>query len=50
MDMQDLSQNRRIASLTKLMRDLGQSRTPEQTLWTLQRGFGQCVKSLEVRH
>lgn len=39
MDVQDLSQNRRIASLTKLMRELEQSRTPEQTLRTLERGF-----------
>src|SRR5271170_3922311 len=39
MDVQNLSQNLRIASLTKLIRELEQSRTPEQTVRTLQRGF-----------
>jgi phosphoserine phosphatase RsbU/P len=39
MEVQDFSQNRAIASLTKLMRELEHSRTPEQTLQTLDRGF-----------
>jgi sigma-B regulation protein RsbU (phosphoserine phosphatase) len=39
MDMQDLSQNRRIASLTKLTQELEQSQSPKQTLLTLQRSF-----------
>jgi len=42
MDVQDLSQNLRIASLTKLMRELEQSRTPEETLRTLKRGFSEA--------
>jgi sigma-B regulation protein RsbU (phosphoserine phosphatase) len=42
MDAQDLSRNHRIASLTKLMRELEQSRTPEQTMRTLQRGFAEA--------
>jgi sigma-B regulation protein RsbU (phosphoserine phosphatase) len=41
MNVQDVSQNRRIASLTKLMRELEQSRTPQQTIRTLQRGFSE---------
>ena len=36
---QDLSQNRRIARLTQLTRELEQSRTPEDTLQILERGF-----------
>ena len=36
---QDLSQNRRIARLTQLTRELEQSRTPEDTLRVLERGF-----------
>jgi sigma-B regulation protein RsbU (phosphoserine phosphatase) len=42
MVVQDLSHNLRIASLTKLMRALEQSRTPEQTLRTLERGFSEA--------
>ncbi|MDB5358552.1 MAG: hypothetical protein JWN24_5005 [Phycisphaerales bacterium] len=42
MDVQDLSQNLRIASLTKLMRKLEQSRTPEQTMQALNRGFAEA--------
>jgi sigma-B regulation protein RsbU (phosphoserine phosphatase) len=42
MDVQDLSQNLRIARLTKLTRELEQSRTPEQTLRTLHRGFSEA--------
>jgi sigma-B regulation protein RsbU (phosphoserine phosphatase) len=42
MDLQDLSGNLRIASLTKLMRELEQSRTPRQTLRTLERGFSEA--------
>jgi hypothetical protein len=36
---QDLSQNRRIARLTQLTRELEQSHTPEDTLRVLERGF-----------
>ena len=39
MRTQDLSQNRRIARLTQLTRELEQSRTPEDTLRILERGF-----------
>jgi sigma-B regulation protein RsbU (phosphoserine phosphatase) len=39
MRAQDLSQNRRIARLTQLTRELEQSRTPEDTLRILERGF-----------
>jgi sigma-B regulation protein RsbU (phosphoserine phosphatase) len=42
MDAQDLSRNHRIDSLTKLMRELEKSRTPEQTMRTLQRGFAEA--------
>jgi phosphoserine phosphatase RsbU/P len=42
MDAQDLSGNQRIASLTKLMRELEQSRTPEQSVQTLQRGLAEA--------
>ena len=42
MDVQDALQNLRIASLTKLTRELQQSRTPDQTLRTLQRGFAEA--------
>jgi sigma-B regulation protein RsbU (phosphoserine phosphatase) len=42
MDVQDLSQNHRIASLFKLMRELAHSRTPEQTLRMLHRGFAEA--------
>jgi sigma-B regulation protein RsbU (phosphoserine phosphatase) len=42
MDVQDLSQNLRIARLTKLTWELEQSRTPEQTLRTLHRGFSEA--------
>jgi sigma-B regulation protein RsbU (phosphoserine phosphatase) len=42
MHVQDLSENLRIASLTKLTRKLGQSRTPEQTLRALHRGFSEA--------
>jgi len=38
---QDLSQNRRIARLTQLTRELEQSRTPEDTLRILERGFAE---------
>ena len=38
---QDLSQNRRIARLTQLTRELEQSRTPEDTLRVLERGFAE---------
>ena len=39
MHLQDLSQNRRIARLAQLTRELEQSRTPEDTLRILERGF-----------
>src|ERR1700722_14172949 len=39
---QDLSQNPRIASLEKLTRKLQQSRTPQQTIRTLRRGFAEA--------
>jgi sigma-B regulation protein RsbU (phosphoserine phosphatase) len=39
MEVQDLSWNPNIASLRKLTRDLEQSRTPDQTLRALGRGF-----------
>src|SRR5271170_2934066 len=39
MNAQDLSQNRRIASLMTLTRELEHSRTPEQTMQMLKRGF-----------
>jgi sigma-B regulation protein RsbU (phosphoserine phosphatase) len=42
MDVQDLSQNRRIVSLMKLTRELEQCRTPKQTLRTLHRGFAEA--------
>src|SRR5271157_5929281 len=41
MHIQDLSQNRRIAGLTQLTRELEQSRTPEDTLRILERGFAE---------
>ncbi len=41
MHLQDLSQNRRIARLTQLTRELEQSRTPEDTLWILERGLAE---------
>jgi sigma-B regulation protein RsbU (phosphoserine phosphatase) len=41
MDLQDLSQNRRLESLTKLMRELQRSAVPAQTLRALQRGLSQ---------
>jgi sigma-B regulation protein RsbU (phosphoserine phosphatase) len=42
MIVQDLSHNLRVASLTKLTRELGQSRTPQQTMRTLHRGFAEA--------
>jgi phosphoserine phosphatase RsbU/P len=39
MDVQDLSHNRRIASLMRLTRDLGLSRTPDETLRVVRRGL-----------
>ncbi len=39
MHTQDLSQNRRIARLAQLTRELEQSRTPEDTLRIVERGF-----------
>ena len=41
MHTQDLSQNRRIARLTQLTRELEQSRTPEETLQMLETGFAE---------
>ena len=41
MHTQDLSQNRRIARLAQLTRELEQSRTPEDTLRILERGFAE---------
>ena len=41
MHLQDLSQNRRIARLAQLTRELEQSRTPEDTLRILERGFAE---------
>ncbi len=41
MHLQDLSQNRRIARLTQLTRELEQSRTPEETLQMLETGFAE---------
>ena len=41
MHKQDLSQNRRIARLTQLTLELEQSRTPEETLRILERGFAE---------
>jgi sigma-B regulation protein RsbU (phosphoserine phosphatase) len=38
----DLSHNLRVASLTKLTRELGESRTPQQTMRTLHRGFAEA--------
>ena len=38
MVVQDLSHNLRIASLTKLTRELEQSRTPEQTMRAYEQG------------
>ncbi len=42
MEVQDLTQNPRIASLTRLTRELEQSHSPQQTLRTLQRGFSEA--------
>jgi sigma-B regulation protein RsbU (phosphoserine phosphatase) len=42
MDAQDLSQNLRLARLTKLTRELKQSRTPAQTIATLQEGLSEA--------
>lgn len=42
MHVQDLSENPRLASLTRLTRKLEQSRTPEQTWRTLHRGFAEA--------
>jgi sigma-B regulation protein RsbU (phosphoserine phosphatase) len=42
MIVQDLSHNLRVASLTKLTRELEQSRTPQQTMRTLHRGFAEA--------
>lgn len=41
MDVQDLTQNLRIARLETLTRELGQSRTPDQTLRALQQAFSE---------
>ena len=41
MHTQDLSQNRRISRLVQLTRELEQSRTPEDTLRKLERGFAE---------
>ena len=41
MHLQDLSQNRRIARLAQLTRELEQSQTPEDTLRILERGFAE---------
>ena len=41
MHVQDLSQNHRIARLAQLTRELEQSRTPEDTLRILERGFAE---------
>jgi len=41
MHTQDLSQNRRISRLVQLTRELEQSRTPEDTLRILERGFAE---------
>ena len=41
MHVQDLSQNRRIARLAQLTRELEQSRTPEDTLRIIERGFAE---------
>ena len=45
MHAQDLSQNRRIARLAQLTRELEQSRTPEDTLRILKRGFAKSEGS-----
>ena len=41
MKVQDVSENRRIMRLTRLMRELEQSRTLEQAFETLQRAFSE---------
>src|ERR1700728_1820475 len=46
MELEDGSQNPRIASLTKLMAALKQSRTPFETLRTIRQGFGEAYGSL----